>query len=65
MINFKEELQKYEPILEIDEIESAIHSNELQDMFDLLQYISKQGLAERGSAYGRTSMEYSDYRSKE
>lgn len=42
MINFKEEILKYEPILEIDDIEGAIHANELQDMFDMLQYISKQ-----------------------
>ena len=41
MINFKEELLKYEPILEIDDIEKSIHSNELQDILDMLNYISK------------------------
>ncbi len=42
MINFKEEILKYEPILEIDNIEEAIHQNELQDMYDMLQHISEQ-----------------------
>lgn len=42
MINFKEELLKYETILEIDDIEKSIHSDELQDMLDILQHISKQ-----------------------
>lgn len=36
MINFKEEILKYEPILEIDNIEEEIHKNELQDIYDLL-----------------------------
>lgn len=40
MINYKEELAKYEPVLEIDDIEDAIHNNELQDMFDILQRIA-------------------------
>ncbi len=42
MINFREELQKYKPSLEVDEIEESIHSDEIQDMLDLLQHISKQ-----------------------
>lgn len=42
MINYKEELLKYEPILEVDEIEDSIHTNELQDMFDVLQHLAKK-----------------------
>ena len=42
MINFKEELLKYEPIMELDEIEGSIYSDSMQDMFDILQHISKQ-----------------------
>lgn len=42
MINFKEELAKYKPILEVDDIEDTIYSNELQDIFDMLQYVSRQ-----------------------
>ena len=47
MINYKEELSKYEPILEVDEIEDALHANELQDMFDILQHIAKQNSSSR------------------
>lgn len=42
MINFKEEIIKYDTILEIDDIESAIHSGELQDLLDILQHISSK-----------------------
>lgn len=40
MLDFKEELAKFEPILEIDDIEDAIHSSELQDVLDIMQHIS-------------------------
>ena len=36
MINFKEELSKYKPILEIDEVEESLQNDELKDMMDLL-----------------------------
>ena len=39
MISFKEELKKYNPILELDDIESSIHSDELLDMYDLLKNV--------------------------
>ncbi len=42
MIDFKEELLKYQPILELDNIEDAIHSGEMQDMLDILQHISRE-----------------------
>ena len=42
MINFKEEIKKYEPILEISEIEESIHSTELKDIMDMLNHISKE-----------------------
>lgn len=41
MIDFKEEINKYKPILSVDDVESAVGS-EVKDMMDLLQYISKQ-----------------------
>lgn len=41
MINFKEELSKYQPVLEVDQIEDAIHSGEVQDILDILQHISE------------------------
>lgn len=41
MLNFKEELAKFEPILELDHIENSIRSSEVQDILDILQHISK------------------------
>lgn len=40
MINYKDELLKFEPALEIDEIEKSIYDNELVDILDMLNYIS-------------------------
>lgn len=40
MINFKEELLKFEPMGEIDDIEKSIYDNELVDILDMLNYIS-------------------------
>lgn len=40
MINFKDELLKFEPMDEIDDIEKSIYDNELIDILDMLNYIS-------------------------
>ncbi|MCL2461783.1 MAG: hypothetical protein FWF44_03895 [Defluviitaleaceae bacterium] len=42
MIDFKEEIQKYKPVMEIDEVEAAIQSDEIKDVMDLLQYIIRK-----------------------
>ena len=42
MINFKDEIMKYEPVLEVDEIENNIRSNEMKDIFDILHYMTKK-----------------------
>ncbi|HIY05234.1 MAG TPA: hypothetical protein H9733_09770 [Candidatus Anaerotignum merdipullorum] len=42
MINFKEELEKYQPLLELDDIESALHPSQMQDLLDILQHIAKE-----------------------
>ena len=42
MLSFKEELAKYECIMELDDIEQSIQNDELQDMLDILLKISKQ-----------------------
>ncbi len=48
MIDFKEELQKYKPILNVDEVEKAVYSDEIRDIMDLMQQISnKVSAAER------------------
>ena len=43
MIDFKEELAKYKPIRTVDDVESAV-KDEVQDIMDLLQYISGKPL---------------------
>lgn len=45
MINLKEELLRYEPMLEIDDIEESINNTEMQDMLDMLSYILRQRAA--------------------
>ena len=42
MFNFKEELSRYQPILEIDQIEASLHTSEMQDLLDILQHIAKE-----------------------
>ncbi len=42
MINFKDEIQKYKPILEVEHVEDAINSNEITDLLEVLQYLSKK-----------------------
>ena len=42
MIDFKQELAKYQPLLELEQIEDSIHNSETQDILDILQHISKE-----------------------
>lgn len=37
MINFEEELKKFEPSLEVEEAEEAINGHDFSDMTDILQ----------------------------
>lgn len=39
MIDFNDELKRYEPMLEMDNIEDSINSSEIKDIFDLLQHV--------------------------
>lgn len=48
MINFKEELAKYRPIMELDQIESSLHSSQMQDLLDILQHIANEKQKETG-----------------
>ncbi len=41
VFNFKDELSRYQPILEIDQIEDALQPSQMQDLLDILQYIAK------------------------
>lgn len=47
MLNFKEELKKYQPLLEVDKLENSLNAGELQDMLDMLQYVSSMANKER------------------
>ncbi len=40
MLNFQEELKKYQPLTELNHIEEELHASQIQDLLDLLQYIA-------------------------
>ena len=41
MIDFEEELKKFQPSLEVEEAEEAIHNQDLTDMTDILKEMLK------------------------
>jgi hypothetical protein len=41
MINFDEELEKFQPSLEIEQVEDAINNNDLTDVTDILKELLK------------------------
>lgn len=43
MINYEEELSRFQPSLEIDEAEEAIFHNDLTDIADIIETILKSG----------------------
>jgi hypothetical protein len=49
MINFEEELKKFKPSVEIDKVEEAIYQNDLSDVMDLIEEITKELKAAGGS----------------
>ena len=42
MIDFEEELKKFKPSLEVEEIEDAVYQEDLSDVTDLLKQIMDQ-----------------------
>lgn len=42
MINFEEELKKFQPSLEVEEAEDAIYNRDLTDMTDILMEMMKE-----------------------
>ena len=42
MINFDEEIQKFQPSLEVDEAEEVINNNDLTDVTDIIKTMLKQ-----------------------
>lgn len=41
MINFNEEILKFKPIIEIDDIEDSVINDEIYDIIDIIQQITK------------------------
>ena len=42
MLNYEEELKKFKPSLEVEDIEDAVYQEELSDMSDLLKQVMDQ-----------------------
>lgn len=42
MLNFEEELKKFKPSLEVEDIENAVYQEDLSDMTDILREMSDQ-----------------------
>lgn len=50
MLNFKEELKKYQPLMELDDIQNALQPSQMQDLLDILQHIAKENKSQDTSA---------------
>ena len=42
MLNYEEELKKFKPSLEVEEIEDAVYQEDLSDVTDLLKQVMGQ-----------------------
>ena len=42
MIDFKAEMEIFKPIMEIDELEDSIKTYDMEDMIDILKYLSEE-----------------------
>ena len=42
MIDFEDELKKFEPSMEVEDAEDAIYNRDLTDMMDILQEMLKE-----------------------
>ena len=42
MLNFEEELKKFKPSLEVEDIEEAVYLEDMTDMTDILREMMKQ-----------------------
>jgi len=45
MIDFRKEILKYKPVMEVDDIENSINSDEIKDMMDILKQLSNQNMS--------------------
>lgn len=42
MLDYEEELKKFKPCLEVEDIEDAVYQEDLSDMTDLLRQVMEQ-----------------------
>ncbi|HJA67064.1 hypothetical protein [Lachnoclostridium sp. An169] len=42
MLNYEEELKKFKPSLEVEEIEDAVYQEDLSDMTDLIREVMEK-----------------------
>jgi hypothetical protein len=42
MLNFEEEIKKFQPSLEVEDIESAVYQEDLTDMTDIIREVMEQ-----------------------
>lgn len=42
MINFEEELKRYQPIPEVNQAEEAIYNNDLRDISDIITQVTEE-----------------------
>lgn len=47
MINFEEELERFQPSLEVEQAEDAIYNNDLTDATDIIKEILKESKKDR------------------
>ena len=43
MIDYEEELKKFKPCLDVEEVESAVYSQDLTDVIDILKEVTNTG----------------------
>lgn len=43
MLNYEEELKKFKPSLDVDEVENAIYNQDLTDVIDLMKDLVRPG----------------------
>lgn len=55
MINFQDEINRFKPSLDVENIEEAIEKSDLTDMNDIMMQLMQDGIArgmEKGAQYG-------------
>ena len=51
MIDYEEELKKFEPCLDVTDAEGAIYDRELTDILDVLQEVLREAKSNRRTRY--------------